>query len=80
MYAPQRSCRYDLECGMGDGSFKKAAPNRGGQVEPTFARYRSQMSGVWHGYNELPVRVLGDGTVEHDKHNFPIRAQDMENV
>ncbi len=46
MYKQQRSYTHGLHTGMTDGTYKKAAPNRGGEVEDTFAAVRRQMSGA----------------------------------
>jgi hypothetical protein len=80
MYASPRSCNRDLHAGMTDGTYKKAAPNRGGEVEPTFANARRQMSGAWHGFNEVPMKVLGDGRPDHPPYFMDIAPVDKENI
>lgn len=79
-YAPARSANQDLHAGMTDGTYKKAAPNRGGNVELTFTHARQQMSGVWHGFNDVSMKVLGDGRVEHPPYHFDVTPIDDENV
>jgi hypothetical protein len=87
-YAPARSCNKDLFAGMTDGSHKKGAPNRGGgycdtagSIEHTTCFFRAEMSGLWHGYNEEPIKVLPDGRkVETPYTMAMIVAKDMENV
>lgn len=79
-YPTHRSARRDLHAGMTDGTYKKAAPNRGGVVEPTFTHARRQMSGVWHGFNETPVKVLSDGIEDHPPYYFDVTPIDDENV
>jgi hypothetical protein len=79
-YAPNRSCTADLHRGMVDGSYKFAAPNRGGVVESTFVPVRKDMSGVWHGYHEIPSKVLPDGRSVSTIDYFDVTPQDKENV
>lgn len=79
-YAPSRSCRQDLHAGMTDGTYKKWAPNRGGAVEDTTAAVRRQMSGVWHGFNDSPMKVLPDGRQDHPPYYLDISPIDRENV
>jgi hypothetical protein len=79
-YPVHRSCVRDLHAGMTDGAYKKAAPNRGGVVEDTTFHVRRQMSGVWHGFNDIQMKVLPDGRTDHPPYYTDVRAQDMENV
>lgn len=55
----------DLAVGMGDGKFKRVAPNRGGVVEDTTAQDRLQMSDQWYGIHEAAIQHLPDGTTHH---------------
>jgi len=79
-YPQHRSCVRDLHAGMTDGAYKKAAPNRGGEVEDTTFHYRRIQSGVWHGYNEVTPKVLPDGKIVGVPYYTDVRAEDMENV
>lgn len=69
-----------MHAGATDGAYKKAAPNRGGVVEPLTAEYRKQMSGVWHGFNELSTKMLPDGRSGHPPYYQDVTPQDRENV
>jgi len=65
---------------MTDGTYKRAAINRGGVVEDTTFPVRRLMSGVWHGFNETPVKVLPDGRTDHTPYYADVTSHDMENV
>ena len=65
---------------MIDGAYKQAAPNRGGVVEDTTFKVRRQMSGVWHGYNEIQEKVLPDGRTATTPYYTDVASNDMENV
>jgi hypothetical protein len=80
-YAPVRSCNASLHEGMTDSSYKKFAQDRGGFVEGITAAVRSDMSGLWHGFNERQHKALPDGTVSVATPDFAhISPLDMENV
>lgn len=79
-YAQHRSCNMDLHRGMTDGTYKFAAPDRGGVVEDTFRQYRADMSGVWHGFNEIGTKMLPDGRSMNVPYYFDVTPQDKENV
>lgn len=86
--APARSCNKDLWAGMTDGSHKKGAPNRGGgfldtsgDIEHTTCAFRREMSGLWHGFNEEPMKTLPSGRVVVTPYTMSmVIAEDMENV
>ena len=80
MYRQQRSYHQNLHAGMTDGAYKKAAPNRGGEVEDTFVSVRQQMSGAWHGFNEIDMKVLPDGRTDHPPYFFNVTPDDDENI
>lgn len=87
-YTPARSCNADLWAGMTDGAYKKGAPNRGGgycdgqgEIEHTTCEFRGEMSGVWHGFNELAEKRLPDGRLVKTPYTMSmVVAKDMENV
>lgn len=79
-YPQFRSCNGDLKEGMTDGTYKKAAINRGGVVEDTYVPFRKDMSGVWHGMNEKQPKVLPDGRVISTGHYADVTPMDKENV
>jgi len=80
-YPQAISCNASLQAGMTDGAWKKAAMNRGGVVEETFAESRRDMSGVWHGFNECDHKELPDGRpMTRELYSFAIAPRDTENV
>jgi hypothetical protein len=58
-----RSMNADLALGMAEGKYKRVNSNRGGVVEPTTARNRTNLSDTWWGVHEAAEKVLPDGTV-----------------
>lgn len=60
-YAPQRALSGDLNEGLTDGSYKKVVRDRGGQVEATTQAVRSDLSDIWFGIHEDPVKHRPDG-------------------
>lgn len=68
----QYGCNRNMHAGMTDGTYKKAAPNRGGVVEPTFAAVRREMCGIWHGFNEIQEKVLPDGRTDNPPYYFNV--------
>jgi hypothetical protein len=79
-YPQFRSCNADLKEGITDGVWKKAAPDRGGEVEGTFAPVRKDMSGVWHGFNEKQPKIDQFGRSVSTGHYFDVTPMDSENV
>lgn len=79
-YAPARSCNDALHAGMSDGAYKKFAPNRGGHVEGLTIGYRQRMSGAWHGFNEIQMKMLPDGTLCSPPYYGDVTPQDNENI
>lgn len=79
-FPASRSCNADLHRGMADGTYKFAAPNRGGVVEDTFTAYRKDMSGAWHGFNEIQPKMLPDGRSVPTIDYFDITPMDKENI
>jgi len=75
-YPGHRSCNSDMRAGMTDGSYKKAAPNRGGVVESTTFEIRRQMCGIWHGFNDTPMKVLPDGRTDHPPYYADVASED----
>lgn len=80
MYAQHRSCNTDLRLGITDGAYKSAIKDRGGVPEHISCTIRGCESGVWHGFNESPVRYLIDGTTFKSPYYHDIAPQDRENV
>jgi len=79
-YAPSRSCNNSLHYGINDGVYKDAYPNWGNiQGNDATVDVRQQMSGVWHGFNEAPVKYLPDGR-SYQTHNSDIAPEDDYNV
>lgn len=68
-------CRRNLHAGMTDGAYKKAAPNRGGVLEPTFAEVRREMAEIWHGFNDTPMKVLPDGRPSHPPYYMDVTPE-----
>jgi len=79
-YPQLRSMNASLEAGITDGTWKKAAPNRGGVVEETTMEYRRRMSGVWHGFHESQDKVLPTRGVKQTSYYFDVTPYDEENV
>lgn len=79
-FPEKRSCVRSLHAGMTDGAYKKAAPNRGGDVEDTTFEYRRLMSGAWHGFNESQTKVLPDGQPARAPYFADVTPQDKENI
>ena len=78
-YPTQRSCNADLMEGMTDGTWKKA--NRDWETDDMLtAQIRANMSGLWHGFNELNPKILPDGRSVSTRHYFDIEPVDNENV
>lgn len=79
-YAQPRSCNMSLKEGYFDGGFKHYRPNTAGKIEDCTAGIRRQMSGVWHGFNELEVKYMPDGTPVKTPYFVSVTPQDDENV
>lgn len=60
-YAQSRSMNAELNEGLTDGKYKKVINNRGGVVEGTTQRARTDLLDVWHGIHEEPIKVRPDG-------------------
>ncbi len=78
-YAPSRSCRNELHYGVNDAVYKDAHMNWSNIQTDNTVPVRQQMSGVWHGFNEAPVKFLPDGR-SYKTHDSDIAPEDDYNV
>jgi hypothetical protein len=79
-YPALRSCNDGLREGSTDSVYKKYAQDRGGFVELATAEVRRQMSGLWHGFNEISPKASPCGGMITTKYDTDITPEDMENV
>jgi hypothetical protein len=79
MYAQARSMNMSLHEGTTDGTWKKANMNWCNASDLT-AQVRSNMSGVWHGFNEVNPKITPDGISVSTPGYYDIEPIDNENV
>jgi hypothetical protein len=78
MYAKPRSCNMELLEGMTDGTFKRANMNWC-NASPETVAVRKQMSGVWHGFNEISSKMTPDARTTSAGY-ADVTPADKENV
>lgn len=64
-YPKSRSAIDDLNQGMIDGTYRQVAPNRGGVIEGATQAARKDLSDVWYGIHETPIKELPDAIPAH---------------
>lgn len=78
-YPTARSRNANLMQGATDGAWKKA--NMNWCTDDTLtAEIRRNMSGVWHGFNEVNPKITPDGRSVSTEHYYDIEPIDNENV
>lgn len=60
-YATSRPLGAELNEGLTDGAYKKINRDRGGAVDPATYGARQDLSDVWYGVHETPVKRRPDG-------------------
>jgi hypothetical protein len=62
-HANPRSMNGELNQGSVEGTYKTVIRNRGGVVEPLTQESRKQLSDVWYGIHEAPLKRRPDGPI-----------------
>lgn len=78
-YAQPRSCRTELRVGMTDGKYKRANINWSNASDVT-AQIRAQMSGAWHGFNDVQEKFTPGGVEFSDPYYCDVAPIDEENI
>jgi hypothetical protein len=73
VYPLSRSMNADLHEGATDGKYKKVIQGRGGVVESTTYRDRSDLFDGYFGIHETDAKVSGDGVVAPTPNFVPTR-------
>jgi hypothetical protein len=64
-YPAFRSMNGELDQGATEGTYKTVIRNRGGVVEGLTQESRQQLSDVWFGIHEAPLKRRPDGPLVH---------------
>ena len=70
-YAPNRTLGGELDEGLTDGTYKKINRDRGGVVDPATYGARQDLSDIWYGIHETPVKRRPDGPATRTPGSVP---------